>query len=180
MPSTFTLFWFRKTSVTIEILWISFRVPFLWKSLQFLQEFSLSFPFYCGIRILVLFFPRVLYQNKCQKEEKSVTPTWLTSVDITVASTADENHNVGWKLLIFHLSLGYLRYCDVYRYESGRCHTLPFFLTFFIISRFSFYITRINNEQVSKWLDDNVCTRFLPSFNLQKKKQLIKWFLYIG
>ena len=27
----------------------------------------------------------------------------------------------------------YLHYCDVYRCESGRCCTLPFFLTFSII-----------------------------------------------
>jgi hypothetical protein len=33
--------------------------------------------------------------------------------------------------LIF--SPGYLRYWDVNRHESGRCHSLPFFLTFFII-----------------------------------------------
>ena len=31
-----------------------------------------------------------------------------------------------------------LHYCDVYRSESGRCHTLPFFLTFFIILPFWF------------------------------------------
>ena len=35
---------------------------------------------------------------------------------------------LGWKLLIF--SLGSLCYADVYRHESGRCRTLPFFLTF--------------------------------------------------
>jgi hypothetical protein len=27
-------------------------------------------------------------------------------------------------------SLGYLRYKDVHRHESGRCRSLPFFLTF--------------------------------------------------
>ena len=43
-----------------------------------------------------------------------------------------------WKLqcwlkasYIFIFSLGSLRYCDVYRYESCKCHSLPFFLTFF-------------------------------------------------
>ena len=34
--------------------------------------------------------------------------------------------------LYFFFSPGYLHYCDVYRRESGRCYTLPFFLTFFI------------------------------------------------
>ena len=38
----------------------------------------------------------------------------------------------------FIFSLGYLRYSDVYRYESGRCCSLPF-LTFYV-SRFSFYV----------------------------------------
>ena len=31
----------------------------------------------------------------------------------------------------FIFPLGSLRYADVYRHESGRCCTLPFFLTFF-------------------------------------------------
>ena len=54
-------------------------------------------------------------------------------------STADESHSVGWKLLIFHISL---HYSDVYRCEPGRCCTIPFFLTFLSnhLSRFSFYI----------------------------------------
>ena len=44
-------------------------------------------------------------------------------------STADKI-SVGWKLLLF--SPGSLCYYDVYRCESGRCCTLPLFLTFFI------------------------------------------------
>jgi hypothetical protein len=40
-------------------------------------------------------------------------------------STANESHSVGWKLP--YLSPGSLRYVDVYRRESGRCRTLPFF-----------------------------------------------------
>ena len=39
----------------------------------------------------------------------------------------------------FIFSPGPLRYCDVYRRESGRCLTLPFFLTFFIISPFQVF-----------------------------------------
>jgi hypothetical protein len=39
----------------------------------------------------------------------------------------------------FIFSPGYLRYCDVYRLELGRCHSLPFFLTFYL-SSVSFYI----------------------------------------
>ena len=31
----------------------------------------------------------------------------------------------------FIFSSGYLRYCEVYIHESGRCRTLPLFLTFF-------------------------------------------------
>ena len=46
-------------------------------------------------------------------------------------------------ILYFMFSPGSLRSSDVYRRESGRCCTLPFFLTFlsFHLSRFSFYIT---------------------------------------
>jgi hypothetical protein len=50
------------------------------------------------------------------------------SVDITVVEIAqrkDEN--------ITSFPLRYLRYCDVYRHESGRCYFLSFFLTFYII-----------------------------------------------
>ena len=42
----------------------------------------------------------------------------------------------------FIFTPGFLHYGDVYRRESGRCRTLPFFLTFllFHFPRFSFYI----------------------------------------
>ena len=45
-------------------------------------------------------------------------------------------------IIYFIISLGSFRYSDVCICESGRCHTLPFFLTFFIInlSRFFFCI----------------------------------------
>ena len=47
--------------------------------------------------------------------------------------------------LYFIFSLGSLCSSDVYRRESGRFRTLPFFLTFFLsfhLSRFSFYIIK--------------------------------------
>ena len=46
-------------------------------------------------------------------------------------------------------SPGSLRYSDVYRRESGRRHTLPFFITIFIISPFqsSFYI-KITRQKI--------------------------------
>jgi hypothetical protein len=40
----------------------------------------------------------------------------------------------------FIFSPGYLRYCDVYRCESVRCHTLPFFLTFFLSNSVYVYV----------------------------------------
>ena len=40
----------------------------------------------------------------------------------------------------FIFSPGSLHYADVYRHEPGRLHTLPFFLTFFIISSFQVFI----------------------------------------
>ena len=44
-------------------------------------------------------------------------------------------------ILYFIFSPGSLHYGNVYRHESGRCHTLPFFYHFlsFHLSRFSFY-----------------------------------------
>ena len=45
----------------------------------------------------------------------------------------------------FIFSLGSTCYADVYRRESRRCCTLPFFLTYFLsfhLSRFSFYINK--------------------------------------
>jgi len=60
---------------------------------------------------------------------------WFSSpVDIMSTSTADESHSVGSIYFIF--SPGSLRSSNVYRYESGRCHTLPFFLTFLIKSNY--------------------------------------------
>ena len=48
--------------------------------------------------------------------------------------------NTDWKLLTFHLftGLSLLQWC--YRRDSARCRTLPFFLTFFIISPFQVFL----------------------------------------
>ena len=61
-----------------------------------------------------------------------MTPTWLKSVDISLAhrklsEKIKELSANTW------LSPGSLCYADVYRLESGRCRTLPFFLIFFKI-----------------------------------------------
>ena len=45
--------------------------------------------------------------------------------------TADESHSVGWKLLFHLLSSSSFCSSDVYRCESGRCCSLPFFLIYF-------------------------------------------------
>ena len=37
---TLTLFWLRKTSVTVKMFRLSFHVPFVWRSLQFLVRVS--------------------------------------------------------------------------------------------------------------------------------------------
>ena len=58
--------------------------------------------------------------------------------------------------LIF--SLGYLCYRDVYRHESGRCRTPPFFLNFlwFHLSRFSFYINLNTQSAMAFTLETRV------------------------
>ena len=59
-------------------------------------------------------------------------------------------------VLYFIFSLGSLPYSDVYRRESGKCHTLPFFLTFFTILPFQVFLLYknfyINN---SSYYSDN-------------------------
>jgi hypothetical protein len=42
--------------------------------------------------------------------------------------------------LYFIISPGSLCYCDLYRHESGGCRTLPFVLTFFIITPFQVFL----------------------------------------
>ena len=91
---------------------------------------------------------------------KSVTLTWLSSVDITIAEKTwwkikykigllantvvfiTSRHRQMMKatvlaessFLYFIFSLGSLHYGVVYRHESGKWWTLPFSLTFFISS----------------------------------------------
>ena len=48
-------------------------------------------------------------------------------------STADESHSAGWKLEFHPFSSWSICSSDVYRHESGRCHSLPFFLIYFFI-----------------------------------------------
>ena len=69
---------------------------------------------------------------------------WLSSESTSVADVGHEH--------LFHL-LSLRSFCssDVYRRESGRCHSLPFFLKYFssfYLSRFSFYISRVIVEEV--------------------------------
>ena len=55
--------------------------------------------------------------------------------------SADES-----SILYFIFSLGSLRCTDVYRRESGRCRSIPFILTFFIINKnVSYFIGRYNS-----------------------------------
>ena len=62
--------------------------------------------------------------------------------------------------LYFIFSLGSLHSSDIYRWKSGTCRTLPFFLTFYL-SRFSFYIKtyRWNILTWIEWLclSGNMC-----------------------
>jgi hypothetical protein len=114
-----------------------------------------------------LFFSSFNYYPHCQKdyqnEGKKTTPTWLTFVGIAGAersrrwnkelsantvsfisctSTADKSCSIDRKLLFHLLSLRSFSSSDVYRRESGRCHSLPFILKYFLLfylSWFSFY-----------------------------------------
>ena len=46
-------------------------------------------------------------------------------------STADESHSAGWKLQFHQFSLWSVCSGDVYRHDTGRCRSLPFFLIYF-------------------------------------------------
>ena len=48
---------------------------------------------------------------------------------VDTTSTAEESHSVGWMFLSYILSFLIFFF---YRRDSGKCHTLPFFLTFFL------------------------------------------------
>ena len=55
-------------------------------------------------------------------------------------SIADESHSVSWKFSYFISSPHYHCYKDVYRHESGRCHSFPFLLTFSTMFFFSLFV----------------------------------------
>ena len=68
---------------------------------------------------------------------------------ITLKSCSDKKMLKRWEYCdtyLTHVSRHYLFgqyslcYFDVYRHESGRCHTLTFFLTFFMISPFQLFL----------------------------------------
>ena len=99
------------------------------------------------------------HDKKCLKYEKSATPTWLSSVDITVSeidspekridirsyqptlwlSTAVDITVLAESSLYFIFSPGYLAIV-MSTDMSGRCRTLPFFLTFFITLPFQVFL----------------------------------------
>ena len=60
-------------------------------------------------------------------------------------------HSVGWKLLNHPLSLWSVRSSDVYRHESGRCHSLPFILKYFLSSFFIIIKFGSDSEPNSRW-----------------------------
>ena len=85
--------------------------------------------------------------KKRLKKGKSVIPTWLMSAGICRTSIDyGEKIKTGsfqptlWLLsaveVDYLFTVIYWCYADVYSHESDRCHTLPFFLTYFF-----FYLT---------------------------------------
>jgi hypothetical protein len=57
-------------------------------------------------------------------------------------------------ILYFIFSPGSLCFGDVYRCESGRCRTLPFFLTFFIVLPFQVFLLYCNMEDINQNKND--------------------------
>ena len=107
--------------------------PFLLISLLFTL---LYFPFPCG------FYSVIMLYWICILKWREESCTYLTRIckhcwsrkhpveieEITGASTADESHGVGWKLLLFlQFLLDAFRSSYVYKCESGRCYSLPSF-----------------------------------------------------
>ena len=70
---------------------------------------------------------------KTKREASTNIKGKSTSTVNTVAFMAESS-------IYFIFSPGSLCSSDVYRCESGRCCTLPFFLTFFIISSFQVFL----------------------------------------
>ena len=64
--------------------------------------------------------------------------TWLTLVDIAGTKRTQRKVKISY-ILFFH---GSLHYSDVYRLESGRFCTLPFFLTFLSnnMNKYSYFV----------------------------------------
>ena len=56
-------------------------------------------------------------------------------------------------ILYFIFSLRFLHYSDVYRCESGRCRTLPFLLTFFIVIITNIFPMRAHGPKVAATSD---------------------------
>ena len=87
-------------------------------------------------------------------------------------TTADESHSVGWKLLIF--SLWSICYIDVYRGESGRCRTLPFFLTYNVTIINGALRCSIPKYFLNKWIN-NISTHWLMFLWLALLKNFCPW-----
>ena len=73
--------------------------------------------------------PDLSQQTSLQRTEPSEKIKY--KIELSVTGSAESS---------FIFSLDFLRYADVYRRESGKCRTLPFFLTFFIISPFQVFL----------------------------------------
>ena len=84
------------------------------------------------------------------------------------ASIANESHSVGWKFLIFHqFLLGLFCYSDIYRFESGRCRSLPFFNIFYYFPFPGFPFILIKSSKCAK--SDCGCCISLFDFSLVLK-----------
>ena len=76
------------------------------------------------------------------------------------------------KALYFIFSLGSLRSSDVHRCESGRCRTLPFFLTLFYNSN-----AKQSMQTLPTWKLFSVC--HLERSLKYDKKKILKIYMYI-
>jgi len=86
----------------------------------------------------------------------------------TATSIANESHSVGWKFLIFHqFLLGLFCYSDIYRFESGRCRSLPFFNIFYYFPFPGFPFILIKSSKCAK--SDCGCCISLFDFSLVLK-----------
>ena len=76
----------------------------------------------------------------------------------------DESLSVGWKLYIFYFFTHFLLSSDVYRRESGWCHSVPFFLTF--LSLIWSYCLLINEhlQEAKTFIPEQPPVIFFPLF----------------